>query len=306
MYYYIQLFFKMIFGRVVLYQIFAVAVTTVLALHSHTTIAKDRDSSGANKQNGRSYYHDFPSNPMYKQGWELVVNDEFNGPQLDETLWIPEYFPGRFTKPYRAFYYFSGGAIHLHVNDPKAQPMGDYQSISSIQTFNIHNLHKNYASSPEDVVTVDKFTQLYGWYEIRAKHPGAMHHIAFWMLEAKPSGSEIDINEDPAWTGPFWHNWGDPEDEFPESRMIYDSYDRITSKEERANSFHLYALEVFEGGAHIYHDNQLVERVEVDWKKRGEIPLMFLLGVYGSTDPKNANAQQEYVIDYFRAYKKER
>ena len=244
---------------------------------------------------------DFPANPLQKPGWTLVVNDEFDGPELNEELWIPEYFPGRFATPHRAFYYFENGAIHLYANDPSARRFGDYQSVSSLQTFNSHNLHKQYGSDPKDVPTTDNFTQLYGWYEIRAKHVGPMHHIAYWALEARPGGSEIDVTEDPTWVGPNWHAW-DSETQFPSRRNRVSSYNEITSREQRASGFHLYALEVFPGGARIYHDNALIEEAEVDWKERGETPLMFILGIYGAQNEDLFDQEQEYVIDYFRAY----
>jgi beta-glucanase (GH16 family) len=243
-----------------------------------------------------------PSNPLKKAGWTLVVNDEFDGPKLNDKLWIPEYFPDRFKTPARAFYYFKDGAIHLSASDPAAKRFGKYQSVSSLQTFNCHNLHKKYASKPEDVQTTNKFTQLYGWYEIRAKHVGPMHHVAFWMLEAKIGGSEIDVIEGPAWPVPNWHKWASPH-AFPNKRERVSSYDKITTKKQRATAFHLYALEVFPEGARIYHDNQLIEEAEIDWKKRGETPLMFFLGIYGSQSEEHFNQKQEYVVDYFREYR---
>jgi hypothetical protein len=245
-----------------------------------------------------------PPNPLKMAGWTLVFNDEFNGPKLNENIWIPEYFPGRSKTQWRAFYYFKDGAIHLSANDPGAKRFGKYQSVSSLQTFNCHDLHKKYASKHEDVQTMNKFTQLYGWYEIRAKHVGPMHHVAFWMLEAKPGGNEIDVTEDPTWPGPNWHKWAS-KTPFPKKRRkINGGYNEVTTKSQRASGFHIYALEIFPGGARIYHDNTLIEEAEVDWMERGETPLMFFLGIYGSESEEHFNQKQEYVVDYFRAYKR--
>lgn len=227
----------------------------------------------------------FPSNTLKKEGWVLVINDEFDGSELNESIWIPEYFPGRFKTPVKANYDIKNGKLHIYGG--------------SIQTFNTHNLHKKYESTNFEVETVNKFTQLYGYYEIRAKHSDTAHHIAFWALEAKAAGSEIDITEDQAWVGPNWHKWGSPHP-FPEKRNVIKRYDSITTKEQRASEFHLYALEVYPNGARIYHDNILIEEVEINWKKRKEVPLMFLLGIY-----ENRNGGKPYVIDYFRAYKRD-
>lgn len=252
---------------------------------------------------GSANMQNFAANPLTKPGWDLVVNDEFNGTNLNENLWIPDYFPGRFNTPFKAYYYFKDGAIHLNVNDPEIEygPSGWW--ISSLQTFSCYNLITGGYDSPEkDVPTINKFTQLYGWYEIRAMQPGPMHHIAFWMFEARPLGNEIDVTEDPEWPGPNWHTWSGGEEIWPNSST--NAYDAITTPEERANYFHLYALEVFPGGARIYHDNQLIQESEVDWKARGEMPLMFFLSIYGSKSEEDRNVTQEYIIDYFRAYKR--
>lgn len=242
-------------------------------------------------------YQDFPASPLEKPGWEIVVHDEFDGPELNEDLWIPEYFPGRFGNDYvvDARYYFKDGKLHLHANGEQNFPK-KHHVVSSIQTYNCHKLHKWYKNWTP---TVDKFTQLYGYYEVRAKHVGPSHHVAFWVLQAKESGAEIDITEDTMKVDPSWHSWGS-EVPWPAERKQIRSCDDVTTEEQRATTFNLYALEVFEEGARIYHNNQLIEETKVDWKAHGEVPLMFFLGIYGEP----VEDKQEYVIDYFRAYRK--
>lgn len=223
--------------------------------------------------------HGFLPNPIEKPGWSLVVHDEFDGDKLNEGLWIPEYFPGRFKEPKRARIEIKDGVLLIHDGP-------------GIQTYNCHDLHKIYANPSEKVQTVDKFKQLYGFYEIRAKHSTTAHHIAFWVLEAKPHGAEIDITEDEGYGGPNWH--------IPAARkIVHKRYDDITTHRQRCEEFHIYALEVQEKGVRIYHDNQVLEEVEVEWKERGEMPLMFLLGIY-----ENKPDGQPYAIDYFRAFRK--
>jgi len=240
-------------------------------------------------------YEDYPASPLEKPGWQLVVNDEFDGPALNEELWIPEYFPGRFGhEPVKARYYFKDGKLHLHANGERNFKK-KHHVVSSIQTYNCKNLHKWYHGHAP---TVDKFTQLYGWYEIRAKHVGPSHHIAFWALQAKPRGAEIDVTEDKHKVDPSWHAW-DAKAPWPAERKKVRSYNDITTREQRATTFNLYALEVTRDGARIYHNNELVEETQVDWKAHGQTPLMFFLSIYGNGGPE----PQEYVIDYFRAYK---
>lgn len=243
-------------------------------------------------------YTDFPASPLEKPGWELVVHDEFDGPELNEELWIPEYMPGRFGNQdppaLKARYYFKDGKIHLSANGEKNFPK-KHHTVSSLQTYNCNKLHKWYANWAP---TVDKFTQLYGYYEVRAKHVGPSHHVAFWALQAKPGGAEIDITEDRHKVDPSWHSWG--AEGWPAERTKVQSHDDITTPEQRATTFNLYALEVTKDGARIYHNNELVEEAKVDWKAHDETPLMFFLSIYGEDRPE----AQEYVIDYFRSYKK--
>jgi len=247
-----------------------------------------------------SAYKDFPASPLERPGWELTVHDEFDGPDLNEDIWIPEYFPGRFGNAEEnrcmARYTFKDGKIHLSANGERNFPKKHWV-VSSIQTYNCNKLHKWYKKWAP---TVDKFTQLYGYYEIRAKHVGNPHHIAFWALQAKKKGAEIDITEDKMKVDPSWHGWG--VEGWPAERKKIQSYNDITTGEQRATTFNLYALEVTREGTRIYHNNQLVEETKVDWKAHGEVPLMFFLSIYGHNKP--AEERQEYVIDYFRAYQK--
>lgn len=224
---------------------------------------------------------DFPPNPLEKPGWTLVCHDEFDGASLNDSLWIPEYFPGRFETPWTAKYEVKDGLLLLSGGP-------------GIQTYNCHNLHKEYLNPPEKVPTVYKFTQLYGYYEIRARNSMTAHHIAFWVLEAKPNGGEVDITEDEGYGGPNWHIHV-----YNEDRRIYKHYDDITTHKQRCEGFHLYAIEIHEKGIRIYHDNQLLEEANVDWKARGEVPLAFLLGIYD-----NPEGGQAYAVDYFRAYRR--
>ena len=267
---------------------------TRLALGSLCLLA-----AGSAATAGETAYEDFPASPLERPGWEITVHDEFDGPELNEDIWIDEYFPGRFGKDTKvdARYYFKDGKIHLHAGGEKNWLKNDkHHVISSIQTYNCNKLHKWYKNWAP---TVDKFTQLYGYYEIRAKHVGPSHHVAFWVLQAKEKGAEIDITEDKMKVDPSWHSWGS-EVPWPAERKKVRSCDDVTTPEQRATTFNLYALWVFEGGARIYHNNQLIEEYKVDWKAHGEVPLMFFLGIYG----EDLDEKQEYVIDYFRAYQK--
>lgn len=215
--------------------------------------------------------------------YRLSLEDNFEGSNLNMSLWIDEYFPGRLKSSMPARYKIKNGYLYLYS--------------SGIQTHNQHNLHKVYSSPSESVPVDDRFSQLYGYYEIRAKVSETSHHVAFWALETKAFGNEIDVFEGPAWPKANFRVWDENEKVFLKNQVRFRSYNDITSPELRALEFNTYGLQIYSDGARIYHNGKLLEESIIDWKNRGEIPLMFLLSVYGN--PQNG---KPFVVDYFKVY----
>ncbi len=253
---------------------------------------------------------DVPASPLEKPGWELTFHDEFDGPALDANRWQAEYFAGRFKTPQKTDYELRDGCLAIRLRRGEAPLF-----CSSVQTFNCYGLHKIYAQRESDVKRWEGFTQLYGWYEVRAKHPAALqsHNMALWALEAKPGGGELDIIEDAAYGGPNIHGIvpGEPISVYDPNGQVhamtykqlkaFDPINRLTNVQDRAEHFHLYAMEIYPEGARFYYDNRLLVDAPINWKARGETPLMFIMGLYPPIKPGFDRA--EYIIDYFRAYK---
>lgn len=122
---------------------------------------------------------------MKKEGWRLTFSDEFDGAQLDSGKWKPHYnfsaivnnemqayVPGAFTVDH--------GLLHITARHQAAVQDGHTQAYTS-----------------GVMTTSGKFSQRYGWFEIRCRVPkGQGFWPAFWLLS--DSGQwppEIDIFE---------------------------------------------------------------------------------------------------------------
>ena len=122
---------------------------------------------------------------MALDGWKLTFDDEFDGTKLDLSKWVPHYnydaiinqemqayVPGAFT--------VSDGILHITAKHESAVQHGQTQQYTS-----------------GAMTTSGKFSQMYGYFEIRCKLPkGKGFWPAFWLLS--DSGKwppEIDIFE---------------------------------------------------------------------------------------------------------------
>jgi hypothetical protein len=249
-----------------------------------------------------------PPNPLGKPGWILERHDEFNG-SLDRSLWITNYLESRTPEwRSRARYHFRNNALVLRIDDnqPTYYAGDNPMKVSSIQTGQRVGLHQ---TSPFDhsIPTVMKYAPQYGYFEIRAKS-SARHgvHTAFWTVGRQDTYSqrgEIDIIEHaPGRHGlrSFFYNlhkWSDPN--LPEREQTIPVGFDVTS------DFHVYALEWTPTQIKLYVDNVLTNTINAS----PAYPSVFLLGIYenagwnGTVDP-NDPQPKEFVVDYFRAYKK--
>ncbi|MGC8668496.1 MAG: glycoside hydrolase family 16 protein [Chthonomonadales bacterium] len=118
-----------------------------------------------------------------KRGWKLTFHDEFNGDHLDTSKWIDSYPDGVRTHSNNEQQYYApdgyevrGGLLRLRA---EKRSMGGMPYTSGI------------------VTTYGKFSQMYGWFEIRARFPkGKGFWPAFWLLPAdKRWPPEIDVLE---------------------------------------------------------------------------------------------------------------
>jgi beta-glucanase (GH16 family) len=126
--------------------------------------------------------------PADKPGWTLSFHDEFDGTKLDESKWIDRYWSGRTHSNHELQYYapdgysLAGGVLHLN-----ARPVPQDQREKTQQM--------PYASGM--ICSYGKFSQKYGWFEIRARFPrGKGYWPAFWLLpDNRRWPPEIDVLE---------------------------------------------------------------------------------------------------------------
>ena len=253
---------------------------------------------------------DFPPNPLEKPGWVLTAHDEFDGPELSTELWIPSYLEYR-TERDRAAARYELRDDHLVLRIDQDQPTYYHggrhgrMKISSVQTGQRDRLHKPqlHHSTPTEM----KFTQQYGYFEIRARtyrKPG--YHSAFWTVGVRDEPwqeSEIDIIEQ---AGHFraggdtfnLYSWGDRK--LPQTTRVGHNlgFDPMAG-------FNIYALEWDEKAIRKYVNNELVAEIP----HSPSYPMAFFLSIHenagwtGKADTSpDSRYPKEFVIDYFRAY----
>ena len=242
---------------------------------------------------------DVPPNPLEKPGWVLDAHDEFAGPTLNTNLWSPFYLQSR-TDPTRAAaqYEFRQGTLVLFVDGRTQGYWKDgaaEMKVSGLQTGDRTRLHKDSDPIHHEIPTKLNYAPRHGYFEIRAKLPAGAQ-AAFWTVGIKDEprhAGEIDIFESfgnqPRRLKYVLHTWGDKTLSYQhqEPELAFDSN----------REFHLYALEWKEQACVLYIDNRQV----MTMPQAPTYPSLFLLTLYGNT--RDA-ARREFVIDYFRAYKK--
>jgi beta-glucanase (GH16 family) len=249
---------------------------------------------------------DVPPNPVQKPGWILDRHDEFNG-SLDSNLWITNYLESR-TPEWRskARYGFRNNALVLRIDNdqPTYYAGGDKMKVSSIQTGQKTGLHKG---SPQDhtIPTIWKYAPKYGYFEIRGRTSARSGlHAAFWTVgkqDTLSQSAEIDIMEHPGRTPRNFNfnlfKWSDPN--------VTQVTQSVGTSFDLAGGMHIYALEWTPTQIKLYVDNKLTRTVN----QSPAYASGFLLGIYenagwtGDVDPVDPRPK-EFVVDYFRAYRK--
>ncbi len=248
---------------------------------------------------------DVPANPLQKEGWILDRHDEFNGTSLDTSLWIPSYLSYRTTEERAAARYtFRDGCLVLRIDreQPTYYP-GNAMKVSSIQTGQRDYLHKD--DFNHSTPTKMNYTPKYGYFEIRAKTVNQTgYHCAFWTTGVRDTPTqegEIDIMEQ---FGNARRNnfnlikWDDPN--------LTDNGYAVTFSFDPSAEFHIYALEWDGTSIKFYVDNVLMRTVN----QSPNYAAVFYLSIYensgwtGTADTSSSLYPREFIIDYFRAYKK--
>lgn len=115
---------------------------------------------------------------LEKPGWKLTFHDEFDRPQLNDIYWYPAYRSGRVEYlnrcgleqrwvDHNAHYVIEDGILKLRISEKLPyRPDRSHRCVSCITTSD-HRI----GATPEQYRVMDKFSQKYGWFEIRCRIP---------------------------------------------------------------------------------------------------------------------------------------
>jgi beta-glucanase (GH16 family) len=249
---------------------------------------------------------DFPPNSLTKLGWNLTQNDEFTDSVLRDDLWIPYYFRHRASdEKTKSNYRIVDGHLILTIDSSGNR-------FSAVQTLERPNLHK--PGKRFDIPTSIKFSQKYGYFELRAKTQGGSgHNSAFWLIgvqEDSTQSAEIDIFEQPSKLGDSsilfnLHEWKD-NDLAVTKRLNKQNTawnNRIKLGKNLTSTFNIYGLEWDDKTLKLYFNNRLVSSINAS----PNYPMGIILSLYegnnwwGKLD-KSVKYPKEFIIDYIRIY----
>jgi beta-glucanase (GH16 family) len=246
-------------------------------------------------------------------GWELVWNDEFNGPEgsaVDRSKWIPE----------------TGGAgwgnreLETYTDRPENASIHEgnlvIKAVAEKYT-GADGIPRNYTSAR--LKTQGKFSETYGRFEARIQLPsGQGMWPAFWMLGDDidqvhwPGSGEIDIMEnigkEPAIIHGSLHGPG-----FVGTTGLEAPY-ALPGQQRFADGFHVFAVEWDDESVSFFVDRDLyVRRTRADlrpgWKWVFDHPFFLILNLaVGGDWPGDPDATtvfpQSMRVDYVRVYQR--
>lgn len=253
-------------------------------------------------------------------GYELEFGDDFGGPELDRSKWLPSYLPQWSSRAQAAArYLLADGHLVLQITadqDPWCPDHDGETRVSSLQTGvfagPLGSATGQSRFEPELRVTEAQtnerlYTPQYGYFELRAKaiaDPAVM--VALWMIgyeDAPERSGEIciceifgrDVGPTSAAVGMGIHPFGDPDlvDDFAKVAVDIDVTD-----------FHIYAAEWTATHVEFFVDGQSVKLVE----ESPNYPMQLMLGVYEFGRAADAATVQspyprDFVVDYVRVYR---
>lgn len=250
-------------------------------------------------------------------GYVLDFDEDFAGPELDVSRWLPYYLPQWSSREASAARYgIADGRLTLRVDadQPPWHPELDGATrVSSLQTglfagpvgtpIGQHRFHPA-AVVREPQATQRLYTPERGVVELRAaatRDPDAT--VALWMIgfEDSPERSaeicvcEIfgrDLESGSVAVGVGLHPFGDPDitDDFRADRHAID-----------ATEMHSYAVEWTESYVAFYLDHALVRVVH----QSPRYPMQLMLNIYDFGDPARDPHRypKEFVVEHVRGYR---
>ena len=262
-----------------------------------------------------------PSETLDRSGYEIEVEDTFDGAELDTSIWVPNYLPQWSSRSASAARFdLTDGTLRLRIDADQAPWCPEYDGwlrVSSLQTgvfagpvgsdVGQHRFADGMRVR-EAQENVALYTPIYGLFEVRAKAlDDPANLVALWTIgyEDVPGHSgeilimEIfgrDVSTDSAAVGMGVRPHHDPNltDAFEQVRVAIDVRD-----------FHTYSAEWTPTYVAHYVDERLVKVV----RQSLDYPLQFLLGIYEFADgPQPASTPDRYPkqfeVDWFRGYRR--
>ncbi|MEI9998866.1 MAG: glycoside hydrolase family 16 protein [Verrucomicrobiota bacterium] len=229
---------------------------------------------------------------MKQDGWVLTFDDEFDGPALDTTKWTPHYnFNAIINHELQAYipdaFVFSDGILQITAKHEPGRQAGRTQQYTS-----------------GAMTTSGKFSQQYGYFEVRCKLPkGKGYWPAFWLLS--DSGKwppEIDIFENLGHenqTLHFTNHWMDDQ-HHPRGKG------QQTNGPDYTADFHTIAVD-WEPDAIVWYVDDKEQCRVTDNIEKEKMYILLNLAVGGDW-PKSPDANtvfpQSFDVDYVRVYQK--
>jgi beta-glucanase (GH16 family) len=246
--------------------------------------------------------------PINTPNSELVFSDEFNGSQLNQQVWSPQYYYGQTNdgigNQEKEYYtpdslIFSNGVLRLRATN---NPINGFRPIPTASGYQYQPEQFPYRSGM--ISGHDKRAFTYGYMEIRAKLPaGQGLWPAFWMLpQSKQWPPEIDVMEvaggDPTRNVMTLHY---PDASQPNNHAQIDgSYRGVNLSQ----GFHTFAVKWEPGKITWYIDD--VQRFQV--ARNVPAQPMYLLanlavgGIFGGDPNRTTPFPSYFDIDYIRVY----
>ena len=272
---------------------------------------------------GRDAPIDVVSRPatLDRSRYELVVEDDFDGTELDRTIWLPWYLPHWSSRDATAARYeIRDGCLRLRIDRdqaPWSREFDGWTRVSSLQTAvssgpvgsSVGPLHfRDGLVVREAQPPTSLCTTRFGLIEARLRTTADPANMAaLWMIgiedERARSGeiciAEIfgrDIGDEVSRIGMGIHPFADPSlrDDFGQVPVAID-----------AREPHVYSVEWEPGRAAFFVDDRLVSVSD----QSPEYRMLILLGIYefadGPEPPSPATAYpKELVVDWFRVHRR--
>jgi hypothetical protein len=265
---------------------------------------------------------DFPPNPVERQGYRLEFQDEFDGPEIDTSKWVPCYLPQWSScEQSAANYRFEDGNLLLQITEDQRPWCPEFDGpnrCSAIQTGVFsgpvgskigQSRFSDKLVVREAQTNVQKYTPQFGYFETRVKGLAtSANHVSLWMIgyEDVPErsaeicvfellGSEAGTSSSAVRYGV--HPWYDPNmgEEFYIENFAIDT-----------TQFHIYAVEWTPTHVDFFIDNIKTKTIH----QSPEYPMQFMLGIFelpyadawnGPYNPDDPYPKT-FTVDYLRGY----